>query len=46
MIAAVCYLILTMVATKLLSRFARRFDVKAGPVMGTSDTPVKAEGKA
>lgn len=46
MIAAVCYLILTMVATKLLSRFARRFDVKAGPVMGTSDTHIKDGGKA
>lgn len=46
MIAAVCYLILTMVATKLLSRFARRFDVKAGPVLGTSDTRIKDGGKA
>jgi len=46
MIAAVCYLVLTMVATKLLSRFARRFDVKAGPVLGTSDTRIKDGGKA
>jgi len=46
MIAAVCYLILTMVATKLLSKFARHFDVKAGPVMGTSDTRIKDGGKA
>ena len=45
MIAAVCYLVLTMVATKLLSKFARHFDVKAGPVMGTSDAKVVKKPK-
>lgn len=40
MVAAVFYLILTMVASKLLSMFAKRLDVKSGPVMGTSDTTI------
>ena len=37
-IATVCYLILTMVASKLLSMFAKRLDAPvAGPVLSTSD---------
>jgi putative lysine transport system permease protein len=36
--ATICYLILTMVASKLLSIFARHLEVSApGPVLGTSD---------
>lgn len=37
-IAAVCYLVLTMVASKLLSMFARHLEVQSpGPVLSTSD---------
>ncbi len=42
LIAAVVYLMLTMVASALLSRFARRFNVKSVPVMGTADHPIKS----
>ncbi len=41
MVAAVFYLILTMIASKLLSMFAKRFDVKATPVMGEATASVK-----
>ena len=44
LISTVAYLILTMVATWLLGRFARRFDVKVESVGSTSDAPVKVEG--
>lgn len=44
LIAAAIYLVLTMVATWLLGRFARRFNVKTEAVGSTSDTPVKVEG--
>ena len=43
LIAAVIYLILTMVATWLLGKFATRFDVKVETMGSTSDTPVKVE---
>ena len=43
LISTVAYLILTMVATWLLGRFARRFDVRVEAVGSTSDTPVKVE---
>ena len=43
LIAAAIYLVLTMVATWLLGRFARRFNVKTEAVGSTSDTPVKVE---
>ena len=37
-IAAVCYLVLTMVASKLLSMFAWHLEVQSpGPVLSTSD---------
>lgn len=39
--AAVVYLILTMIATKLLNRFGQHFDAKGSQVvLGTSDVPV------
>ena len=44
LISTVAYLIPTMVATWLLGRFARRFDVKVESVGSTSDAPVKVEG--
>ena len=44
LIAAAIYLVLTMMATWLLGRFARRFNVKTEAVGSTSDTPVKVEG--
>lgn len=44
LVAAVFYLIMTMIASWLLGKFARRFDVAAEVVGSTSDTPVKAEG--
>lgn len=43
LIAAAIYLVLTMVATWLLGRFAHRFNVKTEAVGSTSDTPVKVE---
>ena len=43
LISTVAYLILTMVASWLLGRFARRFNVKVEAVGSTSDTPVKVE---
>ena len=43
LIAAVIYLILTMIATWLLGKFARRFDVKVETLGSTSDQPVKVE---
>ncbi len=43
LIAAAIYLVLTMVATWLLGRFARRFNVRTEAVGSTSDTPVKVE---
>ena len=43
LISTVAYLILTMVASWLLGRFARRFDVRVEAVGSTSDTPVKVE---
>ena len=43
LIAAAIYLVLTMVATWLLGRFARRFNVKTEAVGSTSDQPVKVE---
>lgn len=43
LIAAAIYLVLTMVATWLLGRFARRFDVQPQVLGATSDTPVKTE---
>lgn len=43
LIAAAVYLVLTMVATWLLGRFAGRFDVKMEAVGSTSDQPVKVE---
>ena len=43
LIAAAIYLVLTMVATWLLGRFAHRFNVKAEAVGSTSDQPVKVE---
>ena len=36
-VAAVCYLCLTMVASWLLGKFAKRLSVEAVPVMGVSD---------
>ena len=40
-IATICYLILTMIASKLLSMLARRLDAPAkGPVLSTSDVAV------
>ena len=44
--AAVVYLILTMIATKLLNKFGEHFDAKGERVvLGTSDVPVaKAQG--
>ena len=44
LISTVAYLILTMVASWLLGRFARHFNVKSEAVGSTSDTPVKVEG--
>ena len=43
LISTVAYLILTMVATWLLGRFARRFNVSSEVMGSTSDTPVKTE---
>lgn len=43
LIAAAIYLVLTMVATWLLGRFAHRFNVKTEAVGSTSDQPVKVE---
>lgn len=43
LIVAVVYLILTMVATWLLGKLARRLDVKPQALGGTSDQPVKVE---
>ena len=43
LISTVAYLILTMVASWLLGRFARRFDVKMEAIGSTSDQPVKAQ---
>lgn len=43
LISAAIYLVLTMVATWLLGRFAHRFNVKTEAVGSTSDTPVKVE---
>mgnify|MGYP002983485938 CR=1 FL=1 len=43
LISTVAYLILTMLATWLLGRFAHRFNVSAEVVGSTSDTPVKTE---
>ena len=49
-VATICYLILTMIASKLLSMFAKHLEVSApGPVLGTSDvtsTTGTAGGKA
>lgn len=42
LIAAVVYLVLTMVASALLSRFAQHFNVKSVPVMGTAGHTIKA----
>ncbi len=44
LITTVAYLALTMVASWLLGRFARRFDVKTGPVLGTADVPGPTDG--
>ena len=43
LIAAAIYLVLTMVATWLLGRFARRFNVKPGVVGSTSDQNLVGE---
>lgn len=43
LISTVAYLILTMLATWLLGRFAHRFNVNAEVMGSTSDTPVKTE---
>lgn len=43
LLAAAIYLVLTMVATWLLGKFAKRFDVKPQPLGGTSDQPIKVE---
>ena len=43
LISAVIYLCLTMIATGLLGRFARHFDVKVQTLGSTSDIPVAAE---
>ena len=43
LIVAVVYLILTMVATWLLGKLARRLDVKPQALGGTPDQPVKVE---
>lgn len=43
LITTVVYLFLTMLASWLLGKFATRFDVKPGPVLGTSDQPIKVE---
>ncbi len=42
-IVAVVYLILTLVASWLLGKFAKRFDVKVGPVGSTSDQNLAVE---
>ena len=43
MIAAVAYLVLTMVATKLLTKFSERLSAQTGPVVVMSDSTVQAE---
>ena len=43
LVAAVFYLIMTAIASWLLGRFARRFNVKAETMGSTSDQPVKVE---
>ena len=43
LISTVAYLILTMLASWLLGRFAHRFNVKTEAVGSTSDQPVKVE---
>ena len=44
LIAAVIYLVLVLIASWLLGRFAARFDVKSGPVMSSSSSHVTADG--
>lgn len=44
LVAAVFYLIMTMIASWLLGKFAKRFDVNSEVVGSTSDSPVKVEG--
>lgn len=43
LVAAVFYLIMTSIATWLLGKFAKRFDVKTQTLGSTSDQPVKVE---
>ena len=43
MIAAVAYLALTMIATKLLTKFSERLSAQTGPVVVMSDSTVQAE---
>lgn len=43
MIAAVAYLALTMIATKLLGMFSKRLSAQTGPVVVMSDSTVQAE---
>lgn len=43
LITSVVYLVLTMLASWLLGKFAKRFDVTPGPVMGTSDLKVERD---
>ena len=43
MIAAVAYLVLTMIATKLLTKFSERLSAQTGPVVVMSDSTVQAE---
>lgn len=40
-VTALVYLVLTMVATALLTRLSRRLDVAPRPLLSTSDTPAK-----
>ena len=44
LVAAVIYLVLVLIASWLLGRFAARFDVKSGPVMSSSSSHVTADG--
>ena len=43
LIAAVAYLVLVLIASWLLDKFAKRFDVESKPVGSTSATHVVAE---
>lgn len=43
MLAAVAYLALTMIATRLLTKFSERLSAQAGPVVVMSDSTVQAE---